>query len=50
LSDNDFSGSTWHAAEATFAAYGGFAFAKKYDIERKWREARLTRPRLSPPT
>jgi acyl-CoA dehydrogenase len=32
---------TGHAAEATFAAYGGFAFAKKYDIERKWREARL---------
>ena len=32
---------TWHAAEATFAAYGGFAFAKEYDIERKWREARL---------
>jgi acyl-CoA dehydrogenase len=32
---------TWHAAEATFAAYGGFAFAREYDIERKWREARL---------
>ncbi len=32
---------TWHAAEATFATYGGFAFAKEYDIERKWREARL---------
>src|SRR5580704_16510091 len=32
---------TWHAAEATFSAYGGFAFAKEYDIERKWREARL---------
>jgi len=28
------------------ATYGGFAFAKEYDIERKWREARLyqTRP------
>ena len=24
-----------------FATYGGFAFAKEYDIERKWREARL---------
>jgi acyl-CoA dehydrogenase len=32
---------TWHVAEATFSAYGGFAFAKEYDIERKWREARL---------
>src|SRR6516165_5476031 len=32
---------TWHAAEATFSAYGGFAFAREYDIERKWREARL---------
>ena len=31
----------WHAAEATFATFGGFAFAKEYDIERKWREARL---------
>ena len=32
---------TWHAAEATFATYGGFAFAREYDIERKWREVRL---------
>jgi acyl-CoA dehydrogenase len=32
---------TWHAAEATMQTYGGFAFAKEYDIERKWREARL---------
>src|SRR5580700_6925504 len=31
----------WHAAEATFATFGGFAFAKEYDIERKWREIRL---------
>jgi acyl-CoA dehydrogenase len=23
---------TWRAAEATFAAYGGFAFAREYDI------------------
>jgi acyl-CoA dehydrogenase len=23
------------------SAYGGFAFAKEYDIERKWREVRL---------
>ena len=32
---------TWHAADAIFATYGRFAFAKEYDIERKWREARL---------
>ena len=32
---------TWHAADATFQTHGGFAFAKEYDIERKWREARL---------
>src|SRR5256714_1819767 len=32
---------TWHAADATFQTYGGFAFAKEYDIERKWREGRI---------
>ncbi len=32
---------TWHAAEATMQTYGGFAFAREYDIERKWREVRL---------
>jgi len=31
----------WHAAEACFTAHGGFAFAKEYHIERKWRECRL---------
>ncbi len=31
----------WHAAEACFTAHGGFAFAKDFQIERKWREARL---------
>src|SRR5438067_825992 len=31
----------WHAADATFQAYGGFAFAKEYDIGRKWREVRI---------
>jgi len=31
----------WHAAEATMTTYGGFAFAREYDIERKWREIRL---------
>ncbi len=32
---------TWHAAEATMQTYGGFGFAQEYDIERKWREARI---------
>ena len=31
----------WEAAEACFQTFGGFAFAKDYDIERKWRECRL---------
>ena len=31
----------WQAAEACFQTFGGFAFAKDYDIERKWRECRL---------
>ena len=31
----------WHAAEACFQTFGGFAFAREYDIERKWRECRL---------
>ena len=31
----------WHAAEATMQTYGGFAFAREYDIERKWCEIRL---------
>ncbi len=33
----------WDLAEACFTTYGGFAFAREYDIERKWREARLSR-------
>ena len=32
---------TWKAAEATMQTYGGFSYAKEYDIERKWREVRL---------
>lgn len=32
---------TWHAAEATMQTFGGFGFAQEYDIERKWREARI---------
>ncbi len=31
----------WRAAEACFQTFGGFAFAREYDIERKWRECRL---------
>jgi len=31
----------WEAAEACFQTHGGFAFAREYDIERKWRECRL---------
>ena len=33
----------WACAEACFTTHGGFAFAKEYDVERKWREARLSR-------
>ena len=33
----------WEAGEACFDAFGGFAFAREYNIERKWREARLFR-------
>ncbi len=32
----------WNAAEACMQTHGGFAYAREYDIERKWREARLT--------
>jgi acyl-CoA dehydrogenase len=32
----------WHAAEAALQTHGGFGFAVEYDIERKWRETRLT--------
>jgi acyl-CoA dehydrogenase len=32
---------TWHAAEATLQTFGGFGYAREYDIERKWREVRL---------
>ena len=33
----------WDAAEACMQTHGGFAFAKEYDVERKWRECRLYR-------
>lgn len=32
---------SWHAGDSCFQTYGGFAFAREYDIERKWRETRL---------
>ncbi len=31
----------WQAAETCIQTYGGFGFAEEYDIERKFREARL---------
>ena len=33
----------WNAAEAAMQTFGGFAAAREYDIERKWRSARLAR-------
>ena len=32
---------SWHAGEACMQTFGGFAYAREYGIERKWREARL---------
>ncbi len=32
---------SWAAAEACLQTFGGFGFAEEYDIERKYREARL---------
>ncbi len=32
---------SWEAAEACMQTHGGFGFAEEYDIERKFREARL---------
>jgi acyl-CoA dehydrogenase len=34
---------TWHAAEVSMEVHGGFGFAQEYDVERKWREARIYR-------
>jgi alkylation response protein AidB-like acyl-CoA dehydrogenase len=31
----------WMAAEACIQTHGGFGFAEEYDVERKYREARL---------
>lgn len=33
----------WDTAEASFTTHGGFAFAREYDVERKWREVRFMR-------
>jgi alkylation response protein AidB-like acyl-CoA dehydrogenase len=33
---------SWHAAEACMQTHGGFGLAREYDVERKWREARLS--------
>jgi acyl-CoA dehydrogenase len=32
---------SWHAANAAMTALGGFGFAREYDVERKFREAKL---------
>ncbi len=32
---------TWQAADAAMQTHGGFGYAQEYDIERKWREARI---------
>ena len=33
----------WNAGEACLQTHGGFGYAKEFDVERKWREARLQR-------
>jgi acyl-CoA dehydrogenase len=33
----------WNAAEAAMQTFGGFAVAREYDIERKWKDARLAK-------
>jgi acyl-CoA dehydrogenase len=33
----------WEAAEACVQTHGGFAYAREYDVERKWRECRVQR-------
>lgn len=35
------SDAAWHAGEAALQTFGGFGYAREYDIERKWRETRL---------
>jgi acyl-CoA dehydrogenase len=33
----------WNAADSCMQTFGGFGFAREYNVERKWREARLAR-------
>src|SRR5512133_1944470 len=33
----------WEAGETCMQTHGGFAYAREYDVERKWREARVQR-------
>jgi acyl-CoA dehydrogenase len=33
----------WNAADAAMQTFGGYGYAREYDIERKWREIRLYR-------
>ncbi len=33
----------WNAAEACMQTHGGFGYAREYDVERRWREARVQR-------
>ncbi|MDO8778856.1 MAG: acyl-CoA dehydrogenase family protein [Burkholderiaceae bacterium] len=35
--------SAWNAGEACLQTHGGFGYAKEYDVERRWREARVQR-------
>ena len=34
---------SWQAGEAALQTFGGYGFARDFDIERKWRETRLYR-------
>ena len=34
---------SWQAAEACMQTHGGFGYAREYDVERRWREARIQR-------
>jgi len=33
---------SWQAAEACMQTHGGFGYAREYDVERRWREARIS--------
>jgi acyl-CoA dehydrogenase len=33
----------WNAAEACMQTHGGYGYAVEYDVERRWREARIQR-------